>query len=51
MTTQTQIMTTCDGQIGSNGMCDKCGQTAQTTGNSCGILIPVNPVEGKNTNE
>jgi len=46
-TTQTQIMTTCDGQIGSNGMCNKCGQPAMTTGNSCGRLIPVNSVERK----
>jgi len=45
MTTQTQIMTTCDGQIGINGFCNKCGQPAMTTGNSCGRLIPVQPVK------
>jgi hypothetical protein len=42
---QTQILTTCDGQIGNNGMCSKCGQPAQTTGNSCGRLIPVQPMK------
>lgn len=40
---QTQTYTTCDGQIGTSGMCNKCGQPAMTTGNSCGRLIPVQP--------
>ena len=47
---QTQVMTTCDGQIDINGLCNKCGQLAQTTGNYCGRLIPVNPtVENQQT--
>lgn len=37
----TQTYTTCNGQIGNNGQCNKCGQVAITVGNSCGRLIPV----------
>ena len=34
-------MTTCDGQIGQTGYCNKCGHVAMTSSSYCGRLIEV----------
>ena len=40
----TTTLTTCDGTIGKNGICDKCYQVSQNSSNKCIRLIECEPV-------